>query len=408
MTSARELTLGRTEGGVSASRAHNRVRPLRADDLEDVARLFLERFRTDRVSRSAAARREVAQFMQRLYLQGPAAGSDPDSLVQITERGDVGAFVGVMRAAFTLDGKPVSVGVTGALMTAADPRNGLAAVQLLRELRHRSLDLVYTDTANRASLALCQASKYKVLSPESLEWACVFKPASAAVHKLGQRAPFLPKAMAASAAGLLDAAVSKWLRRAPPRRLPAGWRDEEADASGFVEAAPIGLEKFRLRPAASSAHLHWLVAMAAERESAGPMHLRVLRDRSGVVAGHYAFHGEAGGVARVFQAVATPGNWGVLIDGIVETTRELGCVGVHGCARGDLLPHLYAIPGLFLYYAGGALYQTPRADIAEAIESGSAFLGGLNGDRWTRLATDRFGASRSTSGFDASGVASLL
>ena len=77
--------------------------------------------------------------------------------------------------------------VTGTLMASPAPRHALAAVQILRESRKLDYDLIVTDSANRASLAMCQAMGYQVVSPDSLEWACVFDPASLALHKIAQR-----------------------------------------------------------------------------------------------------------------------------------------------------------------------------------------------------------------------------
>jgi hypothetical protein len=46
---------------------------------------------------------------------------------------------------------------------------------------------------------------------------------------------------------------------------------------------------------------------------------------------------------------------------------------------------------VFFYYAGGTLMFTNRPDIRRAVEAGEALLGGFAGDRWTELASDKFG-----------------
>ena len=55
------------------------------------------------------------------------------------------------------------------------------------------------------------------------------------------------------------------------------------------------------------------------------------------------------------------------------------------------MPHIHSFPGMFLYNAGGLMVYSNRADVAERIANGELFVGGLAGDRWTRLATDQFG-----------------
>ncbi len=365
------------------------VRPLVEDDLESVARLFLKRFRKADVTKQG--RDSVADYMKRIYFNAPGGGGESDSLVQINARGEVGAFVGVMRVPFLLDGSPILAGATGALMSEPDVDNGLAAVQLLRALRRGPFDLIYTDTANRTTLALCQAMKYRVLTPESLEWAFAFQPAAVAVHKVAQRLRYFPAALARPFARAADLAISRALSASSEPQKPSSWRDREIDAETFCEWAPQFLRDFRLRPEWAPADMIWLTSLAQERESAGPLHFRLVSDSSGKPLGAYAFYGERGGVARVLHASALQHGWGALINRMLDTTRSLGCIGVHGAARREMMAHAYAFRGMVFYYAMGTMVHSPRADVWTAIENGSAFVGGLGGDRWTRLASDKFG-----------------
>ncbi len=55
-----------------------------------------------------------------------------------------------------------------------------------------------------------------------------------------------------------------------------------------------------------------------------------------------------------------------------------------------MMAHAYGVRGVFFYYAGGMLMYSSRPDVRRAIENGEAMLGGLAGDRWTQLASDKF------------------
>ena len=367
----------------------SRVRPLTPDDLEGVAELFLQRFRPAR--RSARARRDVADYMQALYLDGPRMGPDPGSLVLFDEGGAVAAFVGSNDAPFRFDGAAAKVGVSGTLMASADPRHALAAVHIIRESRKLDYDLICTDSANRASLAMCQALDYQVVSPESLEWACVFDPASVALHKVGKQLGASWLAALKPLARAADLAASALLRAAAGPGKRSEWRDEAVDAETFVAIAPQFLDSFRLRPDYSPAEWRWLVARAGERRSAGPLSLRVVYDAKGAPAAAYAVYGGKGEVARVLHAAAAPHAWGRMFDKMLETAREAGCIAIHGALRRQLSPHVYATRGVFCYYAHGTLTYSNRPEIRQAIEAGESFLGGFAGDRWTRLGSDVFG-----------------
>jgi len=372
-----------------AAVANASVRPLEERDLETLADLFMQRFRKAR--RNARARAEIAAYMKSLYLDYPTREGAPGSLVWVDPAGAIGAFLGGVRAGFTFEGSPLNACVSGTLMASEAPGHTLAAVHLLRESRKLDYDLIVTDSANRASLAMCQAMNYQVASPESLEWAYVFEPAGVALHKLSQRfrAPWLaalkPAAKAADlgARAVLQAAVGASKR--------CEWRDEAVDAETFVDVAPRFLETFRLRPAFSREEFLWLIDMARQRRSAGPLTLRIVYDPCGAPAAAYAAFGGKGDVARVFHAAAAPHAWGKLFDKMRETAREAGAIGIHGALRTPMMAHAYSVKGVFFYYAHGTMIYSNRPDIRRAIETGDAFLGGFAGDRWTRLASDKFG-----------------
>ena len=202
--------------------------------------------------------------MKRLYLEAPHQGAGADSLIQFDPAGAISAFIGIIRTRYLLDGEVLLAGMNGALMTAPGPQNSLAVVQLLRDVNRLPLDLVFTDSANRASLALGQALKYKILSPQSLEWARVFDPAALVLHKLRQRAPVVPWAPLRPLAQVADLAFKRATRERLKSTTPAGWRDIAIDASAFVDAAPRFLSEFRLRPEWSRHDLTWLTSQAAQ------------------------------------------------------------------------------------------------------------------------------------------------
>jgi hypothetical protein len=371
----------------------NIVRPLEEGDLEGVARLFLSRFRGKRASSDEQARAEVANYMRQIYFEGPGCEAGAASLVQISARGEIGAFIGIIRTTYLLDGKPLAAGMKGAFMAAPEAENSFAAIELLRELHRRPLDLIFTDSANRSSLLLCRALKYKVMSPESLEWAFVFEPAALIFHRVRQRWPLAAPRILQPLAGAADFAAKRVLRKHLKRGGLTGWSDVAIEASTFVELAPKFLDDFRLRPEWSFRELEWLTTQAGQRRSAGPLHFRLVRDPSDNPVGCYAFYGEKGGVARVVHAAATNKAWEGVIGQILDTAESMGCIGVHGTMRKGMMPHVYAIRGMFFYYAAATLAYSNRNDVLSAVENGEAFVGGFAGDRWTRLGTDEFGRS---------------
>ena len=55
------------------------------------------------------------------------------------------------------------------------------------------------------------------------------------------------------------------------------------------------------------------------------------------------------------------------------------------------MPQLFGYKNVFFRYAGGTMVRSRIAEVTEAVRSGDIFIGGLMGDRWTRLSSDDFG-----------------
>jgi len=366
-----------------------RIRPLVEDDLEQVADLFLQRFR--RAQRTPRAQAEIADCMKSLYLDPSSRSGESDALVWFDDEGRVGAFCGLMRTRFLFDGRPLNVGVSGTLMASNEPRHALAAVQILHETRNLDFDLIVTDSANRASLALCQAINYFPVTPDSLEWLYVFEPAAFALQRLKPRLAGPAFAALHPFARGLDLAGAAALRRLGASAKHTGWRDEEVDDATYIDAVARLGETFRLRPDLDDSEFYWRIASARERQSAGPLHLRVLYGPSGALAGAYAAFGGRGEPSRVFHCLAASNAWGRLFDAMRESARTRGCIAAQGPMKAPMMAHAYGVRGVVFYYACGMLAYTNRADVRGVIERGEAILGGFAGDRWTRLASDKFG-----------------
>lgn len=373
----------------AARSSNTRIRVLVEDDLEQVAELFMQSFRKAR--RTSRARAEIAACMKTLYLEHPGRRGDADALVSLDNEGRVCAFSGKTRTRFQLDGMAISGCVSGTLMASPEPRHAFAAVQILREGRKLGYDLIVTDSANRASLAVCQAMNYFPVSPDSIEWLCVFEPAAYAVQRLKERVAARGMGALRPLARALDMACAGALRGFLPPAKRKDWRDEEADDAAYIAAVARLGQWFRLRPDLESEEFGWLIARARERRSSGPLHLRVLYDSNGAPAAAYAAFGGKGDTARVFHCIAAPNAWGRLFDAMREGARERGCVAVQGPLKAPMLAAAYAVRGVVFYYNCGMLVYTDRTDIRDAIKRGEAILGGFAGDRWTRLASDTFG-----------------
>ncbi|RTM08943.1 MAG: hypothetical protein EKK31_07360 [Hyphomicrobiales bacterium] len=365
---------------------HGSVRPLAAGDLERVAALFLTKFRRRRLGDHAIA--QTADYMRELYLDG----GENKALVQINPQGGLGGFMGVLKARYQLNGTALNAAIIGPFMTDSNTDHGWAGPQLLRALHQGEFDLYLTDSANRTSLAFARPMKYQLLPVHCLEWTCVFRPGAMAAALLQRKWPGLARLALGPCARAFDALAGR--RFEPPVQAASSSRrihHERIDAAQFAERLPALMSDYALRPSWKDGELPRLLASAAEKRADGPLHFGGTYDEAGKMLGCHAFYGQPGGIANLLQIQASGLHWGATLDGLVAAAREMGCAGLIGQTQSRFLPQLFGYNGLFFRYAGGTMVRSRIAEVTEAVRSGDIFIGGLMGDRWTRLSSDDFG-----------------
>lgn len=365
---------------------HGSVRPLTAGDLEQVASLFLAKFRRRRhlLDRAVA---ETAAYMKEIYL----GGGESHALVQITPEGRLGGFLGVLKARYELNGAALNAAIIGPLMADTGTDHGSAGPQLLRAVHQDGFDLHLTDSANRVSLAFARPMKYQLLPTHCLGWTRIFRPAAVAAGMLRGKWQGLPRFALDPCARAFDALTRK--RFEPPVQHSSSHRVHRApmDAAQFAERLPTLMSDYSLRPRWQDGELPRLLALAAERRADGPLHFGGTFDEAGKLLGCYAFYGQAGGIANLLQIQASGPHWGATLDGLIADAWNMGCAGVIGQTQTRFMPQLFSYKNVFFRYAGGTMVRSRIAEVAEAVRCGDIFIGGLIGDRWTRLSSDDFG-----------------
>ena len=119
----------------------NPVRPLRKDDLQQVAALYETRLSGGRQARPGM----VEQFCHQ-FLEAPTADPEIPSLVATDAVGKVVGFLGANVTPMTLDGRPVRAVATGPMFT--DPDARVASVLLLRSLLTGPQAFTFSDKHN--------------------------------------------------------------------------------------------------------------------------------------------------------------------------------------------------------------------------------------------------------------------
>ncbi|TPL88290.1 hypothetical protein FJ941_05190 [Mesorhizobium sp. B2-3-13] len=370
---------------------HGSVRPLAAEDLERVAALFLTKFRRRRRHLLDRAIAETAEYMGKIYLDPAGQSGESNALVQINPQGDLGGFLGVLKARYELNGATLNAAIIGPFMADPGADHGSAGPQLLRALHQGEFDLQLTDSANRVSLAFARPMKYQLLPVHCLEWTYVFRPAAMAAAALHRKWPRLPRLALDPCARAFDVLAKRRFEPSVQHLSSQRVHAEPINAGQFAERLPTLLSDYALRPSWKDGELPRLLALATEKRADGPLHFGGTYDATGKMLGCYAFYGQAGDIAILLQIQASGHHWGATLEGLVAAARDMGCVGITGQTQSRFMPHLFGYRNLFFRYAGGTMVRSRIPDVTEAVRSGDIAIGGLMGDRWTRLSSDDFG-----------------
>jgi hypothetical protein len=365
------------------------VRPLEARDLEEVADVFLRVFRgMASRERRAAALPEVTDYLRRLYLEAPWHRPDDGSLVCRKPDGAFAGLMGSVEMHLSIGGRRLKASALGTFMIADPDRDSQAAVTLLRHHLGNGLPIHFTDTANRISLEFTRPLRFEVLPLHSLEWVFPLRPASLVLSRAKRRFPRLPFGLGAPLARGLDA---------PLRRIASGATGfgdglviDEMERADFLTAAPADVAERRLQPDWSGEELGWLLDRAAERLGNGPLRIRRARDARGRDVGFWLVWAEAGGIAAVLQAFGPLAGRRALVRAILADAEAMGCVAVRGTTDPTLMEALYAVPGVLFHHKGATCVRARDPDVREALRAGDVAIGGLTGESWTRLVSDRF------------------
>ncbi|BCG80280.1 hypothetical protein MesoLj113b_38220 [Mesorhizobium sp. 113-3-3] len=329
--------------------------------------------------------------MRKIYLDPAGQPGASNALVQINPQGDLGGFLGVLKARYELNGAVLNAAIIGPLMADTGTDHGSAGPQLLRAVHQGEFDLHLTDSANRVSLAFARPMKYQLLPVHCLGWTRIFRPAAVASAAMRARWPGLPRFALDPCARAFDAFARK--RFEPPVEHSSSHRihRQPMDAAQFAERLPTLLSDYALRPRWQDGELPRLLALAAEKRADGPLHFGGTFDEAGKMLGCYAFYGQAGGIANLLQIQSSGPHWGATLDGLIADAWTMGCAGIIGQTQSRFMPQLFSYKNVFFRYAGGTMVRSRIPEVAQAVRSGDIFIGGLVGDRWTRLSSDDFG-----------------
>jgi hypothetical protein len=352
------------------------LRPLQADDLEQVAALFLRVVRPG----SGESVVETAEYFRRTTLEHPWADPEIPSLVFVDDRGAITGFVGSYVARMRLEGSPIRAACPGNLVADPEARGFAPGALLLREHLSGPQDVTFVDTLGEPTRTMWKALGGEIASLGALHWLRVFRP-----FRLANARFVEPRAGRASQTlvSALCAALDAVARRVGPGRLKAVLSSPTTrplDAGAMMAEFRRLSASLRLYPDYDEAYLEWLFDELARPRRRGTLVRRLVRDGERVL-GWYVYYLKPGGISRVLQVMGGEKDIGSVLDHLFHDADAAGAAALDGRVEPRLLEPL-AERRCILRYAGAAGVHSHNREILDAVVSRRSVFTRMDSEYW--------------------------
>lgn len=363
------------------------VRPMAAGDIPAVAALFQKIFLDP--EREAPA--SLAAYIRALYFETPAGEADIPSLVHVGESGAVTGFIGVDTLTFRHGDRLLQAAICGSLMVEDHAANPMAGARLVRAVLAGPQDISLTEIASDVSLRMWMSQHSAALPQYSLDWMRVLRPCAFAACVAAGR--FRPARLFVPVARGLDRLAARlrgndgglhWSGMTAARPVPGGLNTREVEPSAFAALVEPLTRQFPLRPEWRAGRLEAIMADSREKPRYGRQVLCAVERRDGEAIGAFAYYVKPGGVARVLQVLARPGQAGPVIDCLVNDAWARGAAALRGRTQPALLEAMLTRRIGFVH-AASTVVHARDPQLVQACRDGALFFNGVVGEHWNRI-----------------------
>ena len=366
------------------------IRPLEAADIPAVASLFQRVFR----DRDKSPPPSLAAHLRRHFLESPGCDPEIASLVHVAGEGEISGFIGVNVLPMTHEGRKLRGAVCGSFMVEHGDSDPMAGARLLKTFLAGPQDLSFSETASEVTARMWIKLRGVALPQYSLDWVRMIRPSGFMLELASSR--IRAAKVFAPVARRIDRFLCERMRGDELRwsRVPATWsikglKVAEIDQAGFAAMIEPLTQSFAIRPDWGKEQLAYIMAEAAEKPHYGEAVFASVSAPSGTPIGAFFYHLRHGGVARVLQLLAAPGQAGAVIDCLIGHAASRGAVGLRGRTQPALFEAMLGRRIAFTHLASSLVYAREQA-LVEAYLASRGFFNGLAGERWSKLVDGRF------------------
>lgn len=315
------------------------IRPLTSEDIPAVAGLFQKIFRNN----DKGPPQGLTAYLRHLYLEAPGCDPEISPLVHVNDAGRISGFVGVNILPMRHNDRRLRAAICGSLMVEDRDSDPMAGARLLKAFLAGPQDLSFSETASEVSTQMWTRLRGIVLPQYSLDWVRVIRPAAFALDLVARRlrparslAP-LARAFDGRYRGRMNRHELRWSAVPAEASTPGALQIVDIDRESFAELFPLLTRQFAVQPAWTEAQLAHILGDATEKPDYGEPHFAAVKARTGAPVGAFFYHMRRGGIARVLQVLALPGQAGSVLDCLIDHAAARGAAAVNGRTQPALL-----------------------------------------------------------------------
>lgn len=376
----------------------SQVRPLQATDIPAVAGLFQRIFRDPGKAPPPA----LESYLRRHYLEAPGCDPEIAPLVHIASEGEISGFVGVNVLPMSYGSRKLRAAICGSLMVERRGSDPMAGARLLKTFLAGPQDISFSETASEVSAQMWSRLRGIALPQYSLDWVRIIRPSAfmleLASSRVGAARLLTPLVRRADRylRGRMQDNDLRWSGIPESWNVKGGLKVAEIDQAGFAALVVPLTAQFPLRPDWHEEQLAHIIAEAAEKPEYGETVFASVSTPGGMPIGAFLYHLHPGGIARVLQLLAMPGQAGPVIDCLIGHAARRGAAGLRGRTQPALLEAMLGRRIAFTHLASTVVHSRD-GELVDAFLNSQGFFNGLAGEHWSRLVGGRFEQGTATS-----------
>jgi hypothetical protein len=361
------------------------IRLCNTEDIPTIAQLFQNGFRDKRHAASSS----LEAYLRELFFEHVWHDPDLASRVYVGIDGRIHGFMGVLPVRMLFHGQPLKAALGSSLVVDNPAEHPLAGARLFRSYLTGPQQLCVSETSNSIAQGMWLRSGGYSIADYSMEWLRVLRPAgfgAAMLQDLLSAAKMLRPITST-----VDATL-EWLKKNPfacQDTVSGHYSDVDAADEEIIEHIPHLTAPYALRPDWDQGSLAFVLRHAARKSRHGKLYRRIIYNRGRTPVGCYLYYLRPRSIGWVLQILALPESVDMVTSCMMAHAWKQGAVALRGRTQPNLLNTLLRNRCILFQRSSTTIYAK-NSDLIAAIRSGDALVGGLAGERWTRLIGDDF------------------